>query len=271
MRSLLLHTHDDDNFEARLQMALDLARKFDGHLTLMQSIAYDVVVPTDPFGISPVDISTVAEKQAEEFRAKTEARLQSEDVRWNWVVEAGYDGDAMTRYAAVNDLAIVAGAVSAGARGRPSPLAGMLAIQCRGPIMVVPDDVRGNTEDAAAVVCWNGSLEAARAMRAAVPLLTTAKKVHILCVGDQADTDDGQLPPASGASYLERHQIKCEVVQLPAGQDPVHETLRKASQARDAGLMVMGAYGQPRFIETLFGGVTRSILSEPPMPVLLAH
>lgn len=271
MRSLLVHTHDDDCFEARLQVALDLARKFDGHLTLMQTIAYDVVVPTDPFGVSAVDVSQANVELAQAFRAKVEGRLKQEDVRWDWAVETGYDGTSMTRHAALNDLALVSGTLAGSDSRKPSPLAGMLAIHCRSPIMVVPKDTLGMDTDKAAVVCWNGSLEAARAMRAAVPLLAAASSVHVLSVGDPSEEDDDKLPAVAGASYLERHGVDCEVVELPAGSDSVHDVLRKAAEARGAGLMVMGAYGQPRFIETLFGGVTRSVLAEPPMPVLMAH
>ncbi len=271
MRSLLVHTHDDDCFEARLQVALDMARKFDAHLTLMQTIAYDVVVPTDPFGVSAVDVSAANLELAKEFRAKVEQRLKQEDARWDWTVETGYDGTSMTRHAALNDLALVSGTVAGSDSRRPSPLAGMLAIHCRSPIMVVPKASRGIDAGKPAVVCWNGSLEAARAMRAAVPLLQASGTVHVVSVGDPSDEDDDKLPAIAGASYLERHGVDCEVVELPDGSEPVHEVLRKAAEAREAGLMVMGAYGQPRFIETLFGGVTRSVLAEPPMPVLMAH
>lgn len=271
MRSILVHAMDDGNFEARLQAGLDIARRFDSHLTVIQTITYDLVMPTDPFGISAVEVSDVVLELAEACRNKVEARLKQEDVRWDWHVEAGYEGDSLVRHAALNDLAIVGG-TPAGADGRrASSLAGMLAIHCRTPILVVPEIARGFQAGSAVAVCWNGSMEAARAMRAAVPLMTGASAVHILCVGDAKEDGDEELPATAGAAYLERHGVDCEIVQLPEGDRPVHETLRKAAEARNAGFMVMGAYGQPRIIETLFGGVTRSVLGEPPMPVLLAH
>jgi nucleotide-binding universal stress UspA family protein len=40
---------------------------------------------------------------------------------------------------------------------------------------------------------------------------------------------------------------------------------------RECGLMVMGAYGHSRLAELLLGGVTRKMLTEPQMPILLAH
>ena len=40
---------------------------------------------------------------------------------------------------------------------------------------------------------------------------------------------------------------------------------------RGCGLLVMGAYGHSRFAEMLFGGVTRHSLTDPQMPMFLAH
>lgn len=271
MRSILVHAANDGSFDARLQAGLDLARQLDAHLTVMQTVAYDVVVPTDPFGVSAVDCSEAMLEQAAQFRSKVEDHLKQEDVRWDWHVEAGYEARNLVRHAALNDLAIVGGTPAATDGRRASSLAGMLALHCRTPILVVPQGSLGFPRGEAAVVCWNGSMEAARAMRAAVPVLAGASEVHILCVGDPSEEGDEELPAMSAATYLERHGIDCEIVNLPLGKDPVPETLRKAAAARGAGFMVMGAYGQPRIIETLFGGVTRSVLAEPPMPVLMAH
>ena len=35
--------------------------------------------------------------------------------------------------------------------------------------------------------------------------------------------------------------------------------------------LVMGGFGHPRFIEALFGGVSRRMLKESPIPLFLAH
>ncbi|WP_338240684.1 universal stress protein [Aurantiacibacter hainanensis] len=271
MRSILVHASDDACFEARLQAALDLARVFDGHLTIMQTIAYDLVVPTDPYGLSAVDVSKATMAKAEEFRGRFERRLAQEDVRWDWHAESGYEGQSLIRRAALNDLAIVGGSSAAKDGRRGASLAGMLAIHCRTPIMVVPEGSKGFATGEPAVLCWNGSLEAARAMRAAVPLLQKSGTVHVLTVGEISDEVEEALPATAAAEYLERHGVECEIVELPGGKGSVPETLRKAAEMRSAGFMVMGAYGQSRLVETLFGGVTRSVLSEPPMPVLMAH
>ena len=74
-----------------------------------------------------------------------------------------------------------------------------------------------------------------------------------------------------GTQYLSRHGIACEVVEVPKGEAGIADTLLSAAQMRGCGLMVMGAYGHSRLAELLLGGVTRKMLVEPQMPILLAH
>ena len=45
MRSILVHAMNDAGFDARLQVGLDLCRRFNAHLTVLQTITYDLVVP----------------------------------------------------------------------------------------------------------------------------------------------------------------------------------------------------------------------------------
>lgn len=271
MRSLLLHTHNDPNFDARLQVALDLARAFDAHLTLIQAIAFDVTLPGDYYGMLTASMIQVAREEAEAFRALVEPRLDAEDIRWDWVEELGMADNRMQHHAALTDLAIVGASPPEGTPRGPSPLAGILAVHCKAPIMVVPDSAKGLDVSGPAVVAWNGSIESSRALRAALPLLERAASVYLLSVKDPEDDDEPELPPLSGAEYLARHGIDCQLVELPRGTMAVHEVLREAARMRGASCLIMGAYGRPRLVETLFGGVSRAMLSNPDLPILLAH
>lgn len=269
MRSLLLYAHDDDNFEARLQVALDLARQCDAHLTLMQPVAFSAVMPGDFYGVMASDMAPMARAQASAFREATELRLDAEDVRWDWIDELGVAGERLLEHAALADLAIVGATPETGGRGA-SGLAGLLALQCRAPILVVPDSARGLALDGPMLVAWDGSLESSRALRASRPLLAQAQSVTLVCV-TRADRGEERLPPLAGARYLDRHGIDCDIVELPRGDQSVADVLRRAADLREARLLVMGAYGQPRLFETIFGGVTRAMLSDPQRPLLLAH
>lgn len=61
------------------------------------------------------------------------------------------------------------------------------------------------------------------------------------------------------------------MLELPRGDAPIAETLFLAAEMRECALMVMGAYGHSRLAEMLLGGVTRKVLADPKMPILLAH
>ncbi|WP_137681460.1 universal stress protein [Aurantiacibacter suaedae] len=271
MRSLLLHAHNDAGFEARLQVALDLARAFDAHLTVLQPIAFNVALPGDAFGIFAAETATYVREQAAEFRQKIEPRLQAEDVRWDWADAVGIAEASLLEYAALADLAIIGtGPIEGDAVGL-SPLAGILAVHCRAPILVVSDGRSTMLPGAPAVVAWNGSLEASRALKAALPLLKAAESVTLVSVTSPAAAEAGELPALAGARYLDRHGVACEVVEVQQGQHKVAEVLNEVAQSRGAGLVAMGAYGKPRMIETLFGGVTAGMLRDPKLPLLLAH
>ena len=87
MRSILVHIYDDAGLEARLQAAFDLARAFGGHLTCLHATAFEDYLATDPLMAAalPVEFSKKMRKAREALRARIEARLEAEDVSWDWV------------------------------------------------------------------------------------------------------------------------------------------------------------------------------------------
>ena len=270
MRSILLHAHDEPRFEARLQFALDLARSYDGFLTLFHATPMTMIIPTDPWGMTMADVTETTKERSREFRARITDKLENEDVRWAWVDDIGVAGVQMVKHAALADMAII-GADDPGESRGASQLAGILALQCRTPILVAPDDARGFDPHVPAMVCWNGSLEASRAVRAAVPLLARASSVTLVQVSESRTRGEAMLPTLSGARYLDNHGISTEILEIDRDGGKVSTALKNAAKARGAGLIVMGAYGVPRVLETIFGGVTREMLVAPEIPVLLTH
>jgi nucleotide-binding universal stress UspA family protein len=134
----------------------------------------------------------------------------------------------------------------------------------------VPETPRPLDISGPAVVGWNGSPEAAHALRGAVPLLRKASSVVL------ATVTGGEKPRAflsciDAAEYLSRHGIANEIVEIRRGQGTVAGAVANAAVERNAAFLVVGAYGHTRAIETVFGGVTRELFSDPPLPILTAH
>ncbi len=117
-------------------------------------------------------------------------------------------------------------------------------------------------------IAWSGSLEAARAVAAALPLLRQAKAVQVLTApqGEAAATSPERL-----CDYLRWHGLHPSAVQLPDAGANLGPALQAAARAHGADLLVMGGYGHSRVRELIFGGVTRHMLNQPDLAVLLAH
>lgn len=269
MRSILLHVDNDECLEARLQVALDIAREFGGHLTCLQAVPYEYGVPGDLYGAMAVQMMPQVRKAADELRERMEQRLRGEDVVWDYVQEDGFASERLLRRCGLSDLVVLGSCDGLRAKG-PSALLGDVIFRSRTPILVVPATARRFDCAGPAVAAWDGSPEAARALRAAVPLLAKAAHVHLVSVQEEKQPDAVVLPHTEGAEYLSRHGIGCEIVEVPRSGS-VGETILAAAAAHDATWLVMGAYGRPRLVEMIWGGATRQVLADPPVPVFVCH
>jgi nucleotide-binding universal stress UspA family protein len=123
-----------------------------------------------------------------------------------------------------------------------------------------------------AVLAWNGSMEAGRAMRAAMPLLLMADEV--LVAQRRAGVEWGQEDAAilgRCTAYLERHGVR-RLQSLEIEGDVDRGALLQAVKDAGADLLVAGAYGHPRWQESLFGGFTRALFHDEDAPhVLVSH
>ncbi len=271
MKSILLHIASDTAMEARLQVALDLARATNGHITCLQAITYEVFAPGDFYGSAMAAAMPVIKEAADKLRADLESALAKEDVSWDWRLVYGAAEHRLLEAAALQDIIIV-GPHEVGEDSRaPSGMVGSLVLKAPIPILVVPAGTTRLDVSAPMLVGWNGSAEASTALRLAAPLLAMASKVYLAVVEEQRSSERLDFPPLEGAQYLSRHGIEAEIIEIPRGEARVSDTLFSAAQMRDCGLVVMGAYGHSRLAEMLFGGVTRHSLTDPQMPILLAH
>lgn len=156
--------------------------------------------------------------------------------------------------------------------GAPAPipggdLAAYLLLACPRPLLVVPYVQCPVTAGRNILVGWNGSVEAVRAITAALPLLRRADTVTVAASGTPDDAGEGT---AGLGAYLARHGIRAHLLQEPAGVD-AGEGLLSLLADLDADLLVMGGYGHARLRELVLGGATRTILHAMTVPVLMTH
>ena len=105
-----------------------------------------------------------------------------------------------------------------------------------------------------AAIAWDGSSQAGRAARAAMPLLAAAEEVVI--VQNVSDLGDESKAAAGDAfaTYLARHGVK-RVRRLGVEGDNVAQSLLRGAHEARCSLLVAGAYGRPRLYELALGGL----------------
>lgn len=140
------------------------------------------------------------------------------------------------------------------------------------PLLLLPEGATATLKPKRILVAWNARIEASRALAQSLDLLIAAEDVHLVLV-DPIESEDqhGNEPGADAATYLARHGARVTVDRLPSQGRPVQSVLHQHAIDTAADLLVMGAYGHSRLRQRIFGGVTRSMLEEPPLAVLLAR
>jgi protein CrcB len=127
------------------------------------------------------------------------------------------------------------------------------------PVLVVPPSYQGQFGKIVAIA-WKNDERAVRAVRASLPILRQAETVHVLCAGDVADAP----------TILEDHDIPFVLQAIPA-DGATGQRLLEAAHEVGADLIVMGAFAHGEWRERMFGGVTRTMLAEADLPLLMRH
>ncbi|SFQ59930.1 Universal stress protein family protein [Variovorax sp. OK605] len=139
------------------------------------------------------------------------------------------------------------------------------------PVLIVP-----RTGDFACVgqrvlVAWDGSREAAMAVRGALPLLRRAAQVTLVSMPPDDDQDTvGRWCIPQTTHWLMRHGIDARTL-CDRADGRIADGLVARARSLQADPVVMGGYGHSRARERTLGGVTREMLAQAGVPVLMAH
>jgi nucleotide-binding universal stress UspA family protein len=253
-----------------------LAEEHGAHLIAVFMQPGPVVSPSESFvrGKGIVDVIQAQRAQLEGIEASH--RAQFEDIarrhgirsEWRSLPNFGSDVGVHAHYA---DLAVVARPDPSGQTADPPGLVESLVLTSGRPIIILPPG-GGVSPIRRILVGWNARREAIRAVADALPLLVKAALVEVLVIDyERHPADHGQEPGADIARHLARHGVRVEVRRLSSGGEDVGHILLSEATAFGADLVVMGAYGHSHLSEWVFGSVTRAVLLEAGLPVLMSR
>jgi nucleotide-binding universal stress UspA family protein len=139
------------------------------------------------------------------------------------------------------------------------------------PVLLTPPGSKFRGSPQRVLVAWNGSREATRAVREALPLLRRARLTRLVVV--DAEDPDGAVEDASAplARHLGRHGVAVETKHAHSGSRNVALTLADEADQFGAGILVLGGFGYIRAGQWLYGGTTRSALDFARTPLFFAN
>jgi nucleotide-binding universal stress UspA family protein len=278
LKTILVHLDHTHRGSARVAVAVDLARAHGSHLIgLLPTGLYDGVIPADAIPMGATDFiaesADYLHRRAEEisvrFRAQLDgARLVSYEIR-------RVDGtavDAIVTHGRSSDLVVLGQEDASAKSDTPAPgLVPQVMLRAGRAVLLVPFAGTFTAPAKNALVAWDGSRAAAVAMRAALPLLAEAGRVTLVsCRRSGEPQDSAGVPADEMIRWLQRHGIRATAEQDVTEVDIADALLSRACDL-GADLLVMGGYGHSRLHELVLGGVTRQILAQMTLQVLMAH
>lgn len=277
MRDVLVRAESVDRWDDGVVAAARLAAAMHGALTAVHVVPIGIppLSPYDPGLLAATAAMEVsrqmreAEEHAAEFAAWAASMGAKDPV---WLTAAGDAAQALTHVAGWHDLL-----VARLDREDDDPWAnpggvGRMILSTRLPTLVLPAGASTDCTWETIAVAWNGSPESARALHSALPVLARAERVVIL---DGGTRDAPVMMPALDlAHWCTRHLPHADVRPLGHmgdGGESTGAALLAAAREAGADLLAMGAYGHTRLSEWVLGGVTRHVLCNTRIPLLMRH
>ncbi|GLK71146.1 universal stress protein [Ancylobacter dichloromethanicus] len=269
IRTILLHAAPDSGFGDRLSFAVALARQAGAHLKAVYTL-YPAGVPRVGRALSIYVNELVHEAKEKEagLKAQFETATEAAGVKGSWQTVEGEVTSALRDEVTFADVTVVSETPYGTVDDQlAATLPEHLALACNGPVVVVPTGKPVPARIGRVLVAWKPSREAGHAVRFALPVLTVADEVEVLTVeeGTPGIADSG----ARLAAYLTTHGVNAKHHHAAGGH--ASSIIANEAQKFGADLLVMGIYSRSRLAEMILGGVTASLLVDPPVPLFAAH
>jgi nucleotide-binding universal stress UspA family protein len=284
VRKFLLPLSSPASGEVALHTALLLTRMWNAHLQVLH-IRTDTrdIAPLASEGMSGAMIGemiTAAEKEsgvrARSLRELFVAACEEHDVQMSdasfgadWPSAsfgsvAGREEEIIAHQARLSDLTVVPHPAAGEDVAAADALHAVLFDSGR-PVLLSPM-TRPVTIGKRIAVAWNGMSNSAAALGSAIPFIRQAEAVRVLTSPEYQRRGPGA---AEVVGYIAHQGVTADIGSFTAIDREVGAGLLRAAEDFRADLMSMGAYSSSRLRELILGGVTRYVLENANLPVLM--
>jgi len=271
--AVMTHVQPDEAAAPRLACAVDVAKRFEAAIV---GIAAEMVQPLavgGGFYSLEADWQIAMREEIEgHLKASRKAfRAATSEFGERAHFECGIQlpEPAVAAASRSADLIVAGGAARSLHGAYTSCAPAELAISSGRPVLVAPPDAPPLSAKTI-LLAWKDTREARRALTDALPFFHRAERVVVAAVCTKTDAQNVRIAVADVAEALTRRGIHAEAKVVEHAHPDGFQILREAS-LEGADLIVCGAYGHSRLGEWVFGGVTRDLLSQDEVYLLLSH
>lgn len=264
LKDILIHMDSTPQCAARLDLAIDIARRHQSHLSGLYVIAHKFYEPQHG------DL----ELKIAEAQGLFSQRTAQAGVSAAWLcVDSGVTGVSMTDivsdHAQLTDLVIVGQHDPASPDATlPADLPERLVLVSGRPVLVVPYAGIFKTVGERVMVAWKAGRESVRAVNDAIPFMRHARQVTVLTVGPS------ERHPNTGerlCAHLVRHGIVAKDGRVLSAGLPIGDVLLNQTAEEGIDLLVMGSYAYMLRGKLVPGDVARHLFKHMTVPVLMSH
>lgn len=273
-KDILVYLDDGKSNQERINTAFDLAITQQARLTGVTLSAIKpahmiVKAETAQYNISLQE----AEKRIEDFSTQATAKGIEFDTKIIDLAAGKGLRKAMAKFSRNFDLVIFRQANPTNRNFELiESIASKIMVHCGRPVFFMPYIGAHRTPAKKAIIAWDGTATATRAVHDSIPILKQINEVTILVVTEgKKKTAKGELLADDLAAHLGRHGVNANVRRTTTGSYDVSTVILNHIAENSLDLLIMGSYGTSGLQSKVFGGVTKKILDSMITPVIMSH
>ena len=268
IKDIIVYVDNDKDCESRLETASSLCKTFEAQLTGLY-LLQKITIPAYAGAYMPVEVFEANDEETIKLRNKAEAvftaKSESANISSQFSAVEGDVSTALNQFSRYADLLIAPQRKNDRFDFNPYYQLSDVLLGAACPVLLLPDNQPPALPPETALLAWDGKRECARALMAAMPMLSQVKKIDVVSVNYE-DDDAKEI-----AQHIDRHGIEATVHSIKGGQTDIGSVLLDQASSLGSQMIIMGAYGHSRIRELMLGGATRHILEHVQLPVLFSH
>lgn len=279
LNDILLHidTYPDPTPPAAIEQAVAFAKASGSRITAL-AVQIDIKNQSNWLADRLINLGGLFAEEESKSRSAAEAAAADFEANLRAVGGSGEAlltkadlylvGEHLAERARTRDLCLVP--IMSRLDGQRSIAEAVIFDSGRPVLVFAPGQANLPAEPGLAMIAWDGSRAAARAVADSLPFLARCREVIVVTVlNEKSEAGPGQADDL--VRHLGVHGVAAAAVEVDAAGRKIGPVLEAFAIERDVDLVVMGAYGRSRLREFVLGGATGHMLRDPKRPILLAH